>query len=148
MSAPKAPETFEHLGFTGSRWGLTEPQIGRLEVVMEDFRDEHGAKISHDGDCKGGDATFNRIALELGLRRVGHPPASEVMRARCDYDELREPKPYAARNRDIVDEVAVMIGCPHPRRSSPGTISTISYAVLQAIPCLVINAYGETEWAS
>ena len=88
------------IGFTGTRHGMTEAQRGSLRSLLGD------AGEFHHGDCIGADAQAHDIARDLGLEVVVHPPKVDTMRAwkTSDSDRIREPKPFLARNRDIVRE--------------------------------------------
>jgi hypothetical protein len=105
---------------------------------------------AHHGDCVGADERFHGLAFEVGgvgCRRVGHPPSDESLRAFCECDESREPKPYLERNRDIVDETDVLIAAPKQAEMpfsvrGQGTWSTVLYAVKQGKPVYVVLPDG------
>lgn len=125
-----APVTYERIGFTGTRYGITVAQTTRLSSALRVLKDERGAKYLHHGDCVGGDLQAAHIARDLGYVIVGHPPIAGGFRALFPSDEEREPADYLDRDRAIVDEVDLLIGCPAtdtPRRRS-GTWFTISDA--------------------
>lgn len=122
MSDPAA-----RAGYTGSRTGMTDLQKLSLSKLLTDLR----VQELHHGDCIGGDAQAHEIALSLHLRIVVHPPAEKRYRAFCQgAHEVREPKAYLTRNRDIVGETRYLIGASVADRplSYGGTWYTINYA--------------------
>lgn len=121
---------YEHIGFTGSRDGCTEPQLHTLEWAMIRLYDDHGARILHEGDCTGADEQAARMAKALGFYIIGHPPVETSLRAHFPSDETREPMTYLARDRALTGEVALLLACPNtawPQKRS-GTWYTIKYA--------------------
>lgn len=101
-----------HVGFTGTRKGLTPVQRKLLKQVV--LKLPHKGVTFHHGDCKGADEEFHYIVREVRpkCKVVGHPPISERHRAHCYFDEEREPKDYLPRDDDIVEESDRMIACP------------------------------------
>lgn len=114
------------VGFTGTRQGMTDSQKMTLRQLLFDL----GARALHHGDCVGADAESHAIAQELNLYIVIHPPKDESLRAFCQgAHEVREPKTYFARNRDISDETQFLVGASvidHPQTDG-GTWYTIDY---------------------
>jgi|SRR5215472_4717124 len=128
--------TIIRIGFSGTRHGMTALQIrgaywtlNRI-ALTEDQDPESELREVHHGDCTGADAEFHVIATAAGWRTVAHPPLNDRLRAWCKADEVREPKDYLARDRDIASETGVLIAAPAspvPVRGS-GTWATIGYA--------------------
>lgn len=121
------------LGFTGTHHGMTTAQLKSVRTLLNTL----GVAILHHGDCIGADAQADRIAKQLGAVVVIHPPLNERKRAFCDYslpNELREAKPYLARNRDIVSEgIDGLVAAPRQtiepdNKRGQGTWTTIGYA--------------------
>lgn len=118
------------IGFTGTREGMTVKQKEGVVWILDHFRATEG----HHGDCVGADAEFHELCRTNSVRTmIGHPPTNPKLRAFCEFDEEREPRPYLERNRDIVFEAELMIGCPKEykevvRARGQGTWSTIRYA--------------------
>lgn len=133
------------IGFTGTRNGMTNVQMGTLDSLLRDMQPE----VFHHGDCVGADAEAATITdlLGWGIRVVCHPPIDEKDRAFTRADETREPKTYFARNRDIVDECDLLIGASFgpTEHSSGGTWYTIRYAQKVGKPVIVIWPDGTTE---
>jgi hypothetical protein len=122
---------------------MTVGQWDSVRKLLEEFQPIE----LHHGDCVGADADVDALASGLFIHRVIHPPAQEVLRAFCRSTEMREPKDYLARNRDIVDESDVLLVCPrdYDEKQRSGTWSTKRYAVKQGKPVIVIWPNGEVK---
>jgi len=125
------------IGFTGTRTGLTSSQDAALRNVLFALHDEHLSPLElHHGDCVGADARVRAMFLELfpGERVVIHPPVDARFRANCGGEgssiTWRKPRTYQARNRDIVLECDLLLGCPREmvRQTFGGTWYTLDYA--------------------
>lgn len=131
-----------HIGFTGTRHGMSEEQRVAVMRVLEDQLD--GAMmaarlgfVAHHGDCVGADAQFHEIVL-WGFRPLGswidvHPgPAGDRHRAYSSgYDRIHDPQHHMARNRAIVAVSNIMIAAPFeptPQKRG-GTWATIRMAL-------------------
>lgn len=117
-----------HIGFTGTRKGLTrEQQTYLVQTFAKLERD--GAWWFHHGDALGADYDAFVIALQYGAHAVAHP-AEHPARAFTQSDIVHEPLPPLVRNRIIVDSVSKMFaatkGFGEQQRS--GTWATIRYA--------------------
>lgn len=117
------------VGFTGTRNGMTDNQLEALRLLLS----TSGVEEVHHGDCVGSDAQFHRIATELGISVVIHPPTNSKLRAFCESTRYEPPKEYLARNRDIVSASDLLVAAPkeadepEPGRGQ-GTWSTVRYA--------------------
>lgn len=117
------------VGSTGTRKGMNLAQATAFEVVIIGL----APTVFRGGDCVGADKQmmeFVRRALPA-CKLVGHLPTIGSHRAYFDgYHEVRPARPYHVRNRDIVDECRVLIGCPASldRQLYGGTHYTIDYA--------------------
>lgn len=129
------------IGFTGTRHGLTEPQWTALWHLLGEL---NGGFEFHHGDCVGADAAAAAMARQRGYHVAAHPPTDWRLRAVTPSHEYREAKPFLERNRDIVDETELLIGCPaeptEQRRG--GTWHTIRYARRLGRRVVVINPDG------
>lgn len=131
------------IGFTGTRYGMSEAQKREVRALLQKL---HGpGAVFHHGDCVGSDVEAAQIAYELGFRIVCHAPIKESDRAFFPHnDEVRPPKSYFARNRDIVDETDQLIGTPiGPDQGSGGTWYTINYARRRGKAVIVVDRHGE-----
>lgn len=137
--------TYGSVGFTGSRDEAmpTLPQIVRVDELLFIFQPQH----AHHGDCINSDEWFH-------LRCTGpyknnpqvhvHPPEDDKYRAFCEGDVMYEPKPYMARNQDIVDASNVLIATPHgPEVMHSGTWATIRRARKKGIPIYIAMPNGK-----
>ena len=131
------------VGMTGSRDGLSSKQ----KTLCKEFLETLKAAEFHHGDCVGADAKTHKIARELGIWIVIHPPEKNELRAFCEGDESRKPKGYLARNRDIVHDSEVMLGFPkqEQQQSKGGTWYTIKYAKKQGKKLYIIYPSGNVE---
>jgi hypothetical protein len=138
-----------HIGFTGTRDGMTDKQVSIFNIVIRCFNDSY-EKIGltayfHHGDCIGADALAHHIADGHSIPIVIHPPANSAARANCkpkwSTATWRDSKPYLDRNRDIVNDCDVLIACPkgyaEERRS--GTWATIRYARKCGKPVVILE---------
>lgn len=120
-----------HIGFTGTREGMTAAQAEMVEVVLAG-RDLAGVVVHH-GDCIGADAGFHAIArayLLDGVSVWGHPPDDDTYRAFCDFDIEYPPAPYLTRNAAIVRATSLLIAAPKEKseRTRGGTWWTVRCA--------------------
>jgi len=118
-----------HIGFTGTREGLTVPQITQLAYVLKVIRDR-GARVFHHGDCVGADKISHFIASELNYHIVVHPPNKDTHRAFCIGHTNYRPEGYIKRNHVIVDESYILVAAPKEKENvmRSGTWATIRYA--------------------
>lgn len=136
------------LGFTGTRTPLLLPQRHALGLYLAE-RQAAGAWCLHHGDCVGADAMAHKMAESITMHIVIHPPRLPDFRAYCVGDEMREEKPYWARNRDIVDACDELVACPKAgtgladwRRS--GTWYTVQHAHKVGKPVRIIYPDGSS----
>jgi hypothetical protein len=128
------------VGFTGTRDGMTPSQRARVLEILR------GATEAHHGDCIGADAEFHELAVYLGVPVVIHPPEGRRYRAYCNAAEairIERPKPYLARNQDIVIASDLLVASPKERTEpaparGQGTWSTVRFARRYARPCEVV----------
>lgn len=93
----------------------------------------------HHGDCVGADAEAHEIALSRSYTVIVHPPIDDRLRAHCKAHDIREPKEYLARNRDIVDEVDFLVAAPNgEEKARSGTWYTIRYAMSEGVPVVIL----------
>ncbi len=132
---------FKQIGFTGTRYGMTDAQKSFVENIMKLVAGEE----LHHGDCVGADEDSHYIARLLGMKIILHPPEKTGLRAYCKADEERKPKGYIARDHDIVDEVELLIATPNKKKEvlRSGTWATIRYARKTGKHILIIYPDGE-----
>jgi hypothetical protein len=98
----------KHIGFTGTRHGMTFEQ---KQLVANIIRGERGTH-AHHGDCVGADAEFHAISDLIGLTIIGHIPVNESDRAFCTFHASMPALPYMRRNAEIVRCSDIMIATP------------------------------------
>lgn len=128
------------VGFSGSRYGMTEPQRRGVEVLL----DLICPRKARHGLCLGSDAGFDGMCVDRGIWRIGHPPLKREWRAWIDVDELLPEKDYHPRDRDIVDGSHVLIATPR-RLSGGGTWYTVNYARVRPIWIILVYPDGVVE---
>ena len=139
------------VGFTGSRYGMTEIQRSVLrDFLINEYLDaeedgETDLWFRH-GDCIGADKEAHEMAFRLGFDIAVHPPEIPTYRAFTgkSANTVAPPKPYLIRNRIIVDNSDVLVGCPrHGHTQKGGTWYTIRYAKHLARRLVVILPNGK-----
>ena len=127
------------IGFTGTRAPVTPEQEAGIRRIMQ----EVGGRELHHGDCVSADALAHRVARELGLDVVLHPPAYKNQdwancMAKVDVNPgkgsvRREPDAeHLERDHHIVDACDGLIVVPRSREEQmrgSGTWATYRYAV-------------------
>lgn len=121
------------VGFTGSRCGMTEPQLATFESELCRLQREFGNGEFHHGDCVGADAQAHTIAAILGFEIHCHPPSDPIRRANTECDVYYEAKPYRERNRRLVRMTDFLFATPKSvvRTTSGGTWYTYNHAMQQ-----------------
>ena len=144
------------IGFTGTRNGMTEAQKKRVKFIINNLHyletDSPNEKIvAHHGDCVGADLDFHTIVRNHGGFWVKcHPPNKSNLRAYSLCDESVKEKGYLTRDRDIVDESEIVIGCPRENTEpeddrAGGTWYTIRYAQRTDTVVIVVWPNGQIE---
>ena len=145
----------EHVGFTGTRLGVSHKQGYALRNVLAELKAD-GAVWFHHGDCIGADVDAHIIAKALGYKVHVHPPSDGMYHA-CvsDFDWGEKPAPYMVRNQVIVDMCAILIACPEEdpvmlssglvNTQRSGTWSTVRKAERKNIPRVIVYADGTVE---
>ncbi len=87
------------IGFTGTRFGMTQAQQDALRSLLLS-----GSGKLHHGDCVGADEQAHDIARALGRTVVIHPASLPEQRAFKSAQDIREPKAPLVRNKVIVRE--------------------------------------------
>jgi hypothetical protein len=132
-----------HLGITGTKKGVTEPQFDIVKsFILEDTTVTH----LHEGDCVGVDHQVTLLFQEYkpNVQIVCHPPIKPHYRAYGPYDILNEEKDYLVRDKDNVDESDYLWACPDgAERIRSGTWTTVRYARKKGIPITIIMPNGE-----
>ena len=123
-----------HIGFTGNRYGLTKEQ--QIQII-EIFDKYNNIIVSH-GDCVGSDTDFHNLCVEYKKTNLEknfqihiYPPVNNKLRGFNLGDVMFKTKPYLQRNKNIVVNSDILIGCPidkNNEQTRSGTWSTIRLA--------------------
>jgi predicted Rossmann fold nucleotide-binding protein DprA/Smf involved in DNA uptake len=102
----------------------------KQKEALQDLLASYKGAFLHHGDAVGADAEAHDIAIAIGCLIVIHPPTNETYRAFKTATDVRAPKPYLNRNRDIVWETVLLIAAPSEMTEQlrSGTWSTVRYA--------------------
>lgn len=129
------------IGVTGTRSSPTTKQLDEVYKFLNSAvgycREKDMAPPElHHGDCVGADVAVAKMAMELGMHVVCHPPTKDDLRAFHTSHTAREPCTYFERNRNIVDETDFLIAVPYQdtHQSTGGTWYTVDYAVKKNKP--------------
>lgn len=100
-------------GFTGTRHGLTDAQLGWLYQILEDNR----PAAVHHGACTGADATVHAACLDIEIPIHVWPPVNFTWLAReCITPHplvtVHPHMPYLLRDREIVSAARVLKALP------------------------------------
>lgn len=139
-----SPQEFTHIGFTGSRFGMSPSQADEVYGIWRArtiYAYHHGGQrfALHHGDCVGADKEACEMARDLGWYVIGHPPKVTKLRAFFESDEERPPKDYLARDRDIVAESSELFATPKYERPRGGTWRTVEFAEAAEKPVYVVE---------
>lgn len=121
-----------HIGFTGTRHGMTTAQRAHVVVLVDVHRGITTDLVAHHGDCVGADSQFHAIVRGCpGARIVLHPGPLSEHSAGCDGDERLPPAQPMRRNWAIVAASTIMIAAPleHEPQRRGGTWATIRMAM-------------------
>jgi hypothetical protein len=134
-----------HIGFTGTREGMSPKQFDALAEILSGIRALHQRgdllPVLHFGDCKGADSEAHDLAAELGFWTIAHPPTNPKHRAFCAADEILPELPYLERDRAIVEVCDRLIAAPLTRDEHPrsGTWYTIRHAYSLGRPATILE---------
>lgn len=141
-------------GETGTRLGAPHHQIAAVAWLWA----KYGIERLHNGDCVGVDEQLWYLAHSMRADISMHPPTNPKNRAYCGRDDLLTTilpeRAYFTRDRDIVDDSAVMVGLPRqntePDRSwekgNGGTWYTINYTRDQGKPLAIVWPNGHISY--
>lgn len=145
---PRWPEEkfayIHHVGFSGTRNGLSFVQLERLKSeltsIYDIFTTIQPICWLHHGDCLGADVRAHEIwRMQYAGKIWIHPPKDPKFRAFLQGDMVEKHKDYLVRNRDIVDRSDFMVFTPKgPEETRSGTWSTWRYAQKLGRPSVVI----------
>lgn len=132
-----------HIGMTGTRNGMTEAQKDCFADLLGSL---YNVTHHHHGDCVGADAESHDIAEQCGVECIIHPPVKTELRAYKLSTDVKTPKGYFERNRDIVNESQLLVGFPATMfETKGGTWYTINYGKKQGKPVYIVYPDGSIE---
>lgn len=135
------------LGFTGTRRGMTQPQIEAFRNTVKAF----DVKEWHHGDCFGADAKSHTEIKNLFpyATIVIHPPNNVSMRAWCRSGNVQilGVLPCLTRNQEIVTDTDVLVAAPGEmeEQQRSGTWSTVRYALRNGRFVLIVYPDGTSR---
>lgn len=138
-----------HVGFTGTRRGMTPAQLETVAQLLLDIKLGAGGRelFFHQGLCVGADEQAAQLAQAAGYRIIGHPPTNRSLISRpaallCERH--RPARPYLDRNHDIVMEAEVVLATPAEDREvlRSGTWATIRHARKEGVSLLLVVPDG------
>ena len=127
------------VGFSGTRQGMTDAQKEAFSALIREL----GPTEFHHGDAIGADAEAADAVNQLLQRPkiICHPCYFNAQRAWTKFnDEKRPVRDTHVRNRRIVAETDLLVGCPKSmkRLQSTGTWHTIGEAEGKGKPRFVV----------
>lgn len=132
------------VGVTGTRHGFTKDQEASFTEEVKGF-----THFLH-GSCGGVDVEAARIVRKMMGKKVHiiclpGPDGDSWREISGVDDEIRAGKTHFARNRDIVNECDLLIGCPYDAEemSHGGTWYTINYARKKGKKLIIIWPNGD-----
>jgi len=143
-----------HIGFSGTRYGMTLLQRRAVYRVFRWYRDNRNAITVHHGSCVGADAEAHDIARMLGLSVALHPGVSakgdSPYRAECSMlpgERVWTPRHYFTRNAAIAACTGVLVAAAGDGTEDRGTSHAISCAVKLERPVVIVSADGHMQRA-
>lgn len=146
-----------HIGFTGTRLGMTAPQARQVAAILDHIR-YTGRGLTEDGDieeirghhgcCEGADLEFGHMCRDRGWLVEGHPGLGDLSDELTSLCIVTHPATgHLARNRNIVSVVRAMIGAPPTAlpQARGGTWYTIKHAREVGRPILVVAPDGTID---
>lgn len=108
-----------HVGFTGTRHGMTIEQYSRLKSYFSSFFAKHESFSLHHGDCVGADAAMHEFVFRNfpNAHIIIHPPDIGRDRAFCHLKwkgeyTIYSTAPYLTRNQDIIRASDFLFAAP------------------------------------
>lgn len=140
-------DQWRHIGFSGSREGMTYQQKETLKMLLEKLKGDAEICWFRHGDCVGADKEAHQIARRLNYRIIIHPPDKDDLRAFCeDAFSVLPPKPYLDRNKRIVKKADFLLAAPKSKENQRGgTWYTITQATKRNLPMRIIYPDGSFD---
>lgn len=129
------------IGFTGTSRGMSARQQATVKYLLTELQ----VTALHHGDAQGADAQAHRLAKQMRIRLVVHPPDDPKKRAFCvGVDEQYPDRPYLERNRAIVEHSDGLIAAPKMATEvvRSGTWMTVRWARRNKRPIWIVLPDG------
>lgn len=139
-----------HIGFSGTRYGMTLLQRRAVYRVFRWYRDNRNAVAVHHGSCVGADAEAHDLARMLGLAVALHP-GDNPYRAECamlEGERVWMPRDFRTRNAAIAACTGVLVAAAGDGTEDRGTSHAISCAVKLERPVVIVSADGRLQRVS
>lgn len=145
-----------HVGFSGSRYGMTEKQKEVVRHFLNNWRVIGIDRTFRHGCCAGADFEADQLAREYLYKVGAHPgPRSSfdcydsAKKLGVTFWEENERKPYFERNVDIVMRCNVLITTPNAMspniKAKGGTWYTTRVGIDRGRSTYLVLANGETH---
>lgn len=134
-------DDLHHVGFTGTREGMTPRQRASFEYWLG----QRPAGVLHHGRCKGADEQANNLALARGWVTVAHPGHLYRWISECECTTVLPARATLVRNMDIVNQTDELVATPKQfemLRKGSGTWYTILFAKKKGKPVTIIYPDG------
>lgn len=142
-----------HIGFSGSRYGMTHLQKQVVRHFLRTWASVGDDRTLRHGCCAGADQQANDMAIERLYRICAHPGPKNQW---CRYDQMlldgmsfyehNQRKDFHPRNVDIVMKSNVIITTPNNRTLATdargGTWYTTRVAIERGRPTYVVLTDG------
>lgn len=129
------------VGFVGSKWGLSTEQLRAVSRMMSKVLE------FHHGDMVGSDKQVADLAMLDGVPIVvSHPPKVNMYRAYAYATVIRPVQDYQVRNKEIIDEIELLVVAPFRKGIRGATWWAVGYADLKQRSSVVIYPNGELEF--
>lgn len=133
----------KHLGFTGTRQGLSPYQKSTLVRLYSVLRPE----VLHVGGAAGADLDATNLFPSPKVEI--YPSNLEVVLPK-NFSKIWPPKHPLDRNRDIVKASDALVACPKGNKEElrSGTWATVRYARIESLPIVIIFPDGNIGGSS
>lgn len=135
-----------HLGFTGTRLGMTDPQRTTVRRYLSALHGQ-GFTWLHHGDCVGADEEAHAIWTGLAGMVHVHPGKlpGEPGRAMCQADVVGRVLGPLIRNVEIIETVSALVAAPGTEGEvvRSGTWATVRAALRLGRWVVVCTPSGE-----
>ena len=138
-----------HVGFTGTRRGMSLEQKTVVGNILCRIRDQNKTQTLHHGCCVGADVEAHMIAYDMGFKIHLHPPLDtsyecDDLKILSQAFEVDPPYSYSGRNQRIVLRSNLVIATPLSLNGKGGTWNCLGHADDINKPRIIIIPDGRT----